>query len=146
MKISNDRAYHDYQILETFEAGINLFGAEVKAVRLGHADLSGTYVRIVNGEALLIGAQIFPYEYSRPENYDLKRTRKLLLHKQELRALKARMDGQNLTLVPLSMYTTRHYIKLQLGLGKGKKQYQKREAIKRKDLDRELEQAFRVKR
>ena len=94
----------------------------------------------------MIGAKIFPYEYSRPENYDLKRTRRLLLHKKELLALKSKMDGQNLTLVPLSMYTTRHYIKLQIGLGKGKKEYQKREAIKRKDLDRELEQVFREKK
>ena len=146
MKIANSRAYHDYQILETFEAGINLYGAEVKAVRLGHVDLTGSYVRIINGEAQLIGAQIFPYEYARPENYDLKRTRRLLLHKKELLGLKSKMDSQNLTLVPISLYTTKHYIKLQLGLGKGKKEYQKREAMKRKDLDRELEQAFRGKK
>jgi len=146
MKISNSRAYHDYQILETFEAGINLYGAEVKAVRLGHADLSGSYARIIGSEAYLVGARIFPYAYARPEGYNLKRTRKLLLHAKEIRAFKARMDGQHLTLVPLSMYTTRHYIKLQLGLGKGKKEYQKREAIKRKDLDRELEQDFRGKK
>ncbi len=146
MKITNSRAYHDYQILETFEAGIHLYGAEVKAVRLGHADLTGSYARIIGSECYLVGARIFPYEYARPENYDLKRTRKLLLHKKELLSFKAKMDGQNLTLVPLSMYTTRHYIKLQLALGKGKKQYQKREALKRKDLDRELEQVFMGKK
>ena len=130
MKISNSRAYYDYQILEVFEAGISLTGAEVKAVRLGHADLTGSYARIINGEAQLIDARIFPYEYARPENYDLKRTRKLLLHKKQLRSLKAKMDGANSTLVPISMYTTKHFVKLQLALGKGKKEYQKREAIK----------------
>lgn len=145
MKITNSRAYFDYQILETLEAGINLYGAEVKAVRLGHADLKGSYVRIIGSEAYLINAKILPYQFARPENYDPNRTRKLLMHKRELIAIKSRLEGQNLTLVPLTLYTTRHYIKLQLGLGKGKKEYQKREAIKRRDLDRELEIILRGK-
>lgn len=145
MKLTNSRAYYDYQILETFEAGIHLNGAEVKAIRMGHADLKGSYARIIGSEAYLVSAKILPYQYARPENYDPMRTRKLLLHKKELIALKSKMDGQNLTLVPLSLYTTRQYIKLQLGLGKGKKKYQKREAIKKRDLDRELETTFRGK-
>ena len=145
MKIANPKAFFDYQIIETLEAGINLTGSEVKAVRLGHADLKGSYARIVGNEAYLVNAKILPYTYARPENYDPIRTRKLLLHKKELISLKSKLDAQNLTLVPLSLYTTSHYIKLQIGLGKGKKQYQKREAIKQRDLDRELEQAFRGK-
>ncbi|MDO8582914.1 MAG: SsrA-binding protein, partial [bacterium] len=101
MKITNKRAFFDYSILEKFEAGINLYGAEVKAVRLGHADLTGSHVRIMGSEAYLINAKIFPYKYSRPENYDEQRTRKLLLHKNEIIALKSKTEGQNLTLVPV---------------------------------------------
>jgi len=140
MKITNKRAFFDYQILEKFEAGINLYGAEVKAVRLGHADLTGAHVRIMGNEAYLINAKIFPYKYSRPENYDEQRTRKLLLHKKEIIALKAKTDGQNLALVPLSIYTTKSFIKVEIALGKGKKQYDKKESIKKKDIQREVEQ------
>src|SRR3989338_2340101 len=140
MKITNRRAFFDYSIMERFEAGINLYGAEVKAVRMGHADLTGSHVRIMGNEAYLINAKIFPYKYSRPENYDEQRTRKLLLHKSEIIALKSKTEGQNLTLVPVSMYTTKSFIKLGIALGKGKKQYDKKEAIKKKDLQRELEQ------
>ena len=140
MKIANKRAFFDYQILEKFEAGINLYGAEVKAIRLGHADLTGSHVRIIANEAYLINAKIFPYKYSRPENYDEQRTRKLLLHKKEIIALKSKTDGQNLTLVPISIYTTKSFIKVEIALGKGKKQYDKKESIKKKDIQREVEQ------
>jgi SsrA-binding protein len=140
MKITNRRAFFDYQILERLEAGINLYGSEVKAVRLGHADLTGAHVRIMGSEAYLINAKIFPYQYSRPENYDEQRTRKLLLHKKEIIALNSKTEGQNLTLVPLSMYTTKSFIKVEIALGKGKKQYDKKEAIKKRDLQREVEQ------
>lgn len=140
MKIANKRAFFDYSILEKFEAGINLYGAEVKAVRLGHADLTGSHVRIMGTEAYLINAKIFPYKYSRPENYDEQRTRKLLLHKKEIIALKSKTEGQNLTLVPLNMYTTKSFIKVEIALGKGKKQYDKKEAIRKKDIQREVEQ------
>jgi SsrA-binding protein len=141
MKIDNKRAFYDYTILEKFEAGINLYGAEVKAVRLGHADLTGSHVRIMGNEAYLINAKIFPYQYSRPEKYDEERTRKLLLHKKEIIALKSKTEGQNLTLVPLSMYTTKSFIKVEIALGKGKKQYDKKESIKKKDIERQIEQA-----
>lgn len=140
MKITNKRAFFDYQILERFEAGINLVGAEVKAVRLGHADLTGSHVRIMGNEAYLINAKIFPYKYSRPENYDEQRTRKLLLHKNEIIALKSKTEGQNLTLVPVSLYTTKSFIKLEIALGKGKKQYDKKDSIKKKDIQREVEE------
>lgn len=139
MKISNKRAFFDYQLFDRLEAGIRLTGAEVKAIRLGHADLTGSHVRITGSEAYLLNAQIFPYAYARPEGYDERRTRKLLLHKKEILALKSKMEGQNLTLVPVSMYNTRNLIKLELALAKGKKKYEKKEAKKRKDIDRELE-------
>lgn len=138
MKITNKRAHFDYELFEHFEAGINLLGAEVKAVKLGHADITGAHVRIMGSEAYLIGSKIFPYQYARPESYDENRTRKLLLHKAELMALKSKTDGQNLTIVPVSIYTRGTLIKVELALGKGKKQYQKKEKIKKRDLERRI--------
>lgn len=139
MKISNRRAFYDYEIQDRFEAGINLTGSEVKAVRLGHADLTGSFVRISGSEAYLVNAKIFPYQYMRPEGYDERRSRKLLLHKSEIISLKSKTEGANLTLVPISLYTKDRLIKLEVALGKGKKAFQKKEAKKRKDLQRELE-------
>lgn len=140
MKITNKKAFYDYEIKEKFEAGIKLDGAEVKAVRLGHADLTGSHVRILGSEAYLINAKIFPYKYAAPENYDEKRTRKLLLHKQEIITLKSKTEGQNLTLVPVALYTTKSFIKLEIALGKGKKQYEKKEAKKMRDIKLQTEE------
>lgn len=139
MKISNKKAYFDYQILETFEAGINLYGSEVKAVRLGRADLTGSFVRIIGAEAYLINANIFPYQSGQTEDYDAQRTRKLLLHRKEIISLKSKTDGANLALVPISLYFKHGFLKLEIGLGKGKKQYEKRESIKKKDIQRHIE-------
>ena len=140
MKISNKRAFYDYLVSDRFEAGINLNGAEVKAVKMGHADLTGSFVRIMGSEAYLVNAKIFPYEYARPEGYDETRTRKLLLHKREIISLKGKTDGANLALVPISLYDKHGLIKLEVGIGKGKKQYDKKEAKKRADLKRDLDQ------
>ncbi len=140
MKITNRRAFYDYQILEKLEAGINLLGSEVKAVRLGHADLSGSHIRIIGSEAYLLNAKIFPYQYGRPEGYEENRTRKLLLHKKEIISLKSKIEGSGLTLIPLSLYTARNLIKVEVAIGKGKKEYQKKEAKKRKDLERAAEE------
>lgn len=140
MKVTNKKALLNYQIIEKLEAGINLLGSEVKAVREGLADLSGSFAKIIGTEAYLVNAKIFPYKYARPEGYDEKRTRKLLLHKSEIIALKSRMDGSNLSVIPLSIYTTKSFIKVELGLGKGKKEYQKKEAKKKKDIERSIEQ------
>lgn len=140
MKITNRRAFHEYQIFEHFEAGINLLGSEVKAIRLGHADINGSHIRIIGSEAYLVNAKIYLYKYSRPEDYHESRTRKVLLHKKEILTLKSKIDGQNLTIIPISMYTTRTLIKLELALAKGKKQYQKREAIKQRDLERQVDE------
>lgn len=138
MKITNKRAYFDYQIFEKFEAGINLYGAEVKAIRLGHADLSGSFVKIIGSEVYLVNAKIFPYKYASPEGYDERRTRKLLLHKSEIISLKSKIEGSNLSLVPLSLYTTKGFIKVEVGVGRGRKKFDKREAIKRKDIQRSV--------
>jgi SsrA-binding protein len=140
MKISNKKAFRNYQITERLEAGINLMGSEVKAIREGMADLSGSFVKIIGSEAYLLNTKIFPYKYARPEGYDERRTRKLLLHKREILALKHRMDGNNLSVVPLSIYTTKSFIKVELGLGKGKKQFEKKESKKKKDIERAIEQ------
>ncbi len=142
MKIINKRASFDFDVTETFEAGVMLTGAEVKAIKLGHADLTGSYARIQAGELNLINSRIFPYKYARPEQYEESRTRRLLLHKKQILSLKSKMEGGNLTLVPISLYTTRGLIKLELGVGKPKKKFQKKESIKRKDLDREMERGL----
>ena len=139
MKIFNRRASFDYELQDHYEAGINLLGAEVKAVRAGRADLTGSHVRLMGSEAYLIGASIFPYQYARPESYDERRTRKLLLHKAQILNFRHKMDGGNLTIVPVSMYTTGNLIKLEIALAKGKKQYEKKESKRKRDLKRELE-------
>ncbi len=145
MRIINRKAFYDYTILEKFEAGVNLLGSEVKSLRGGHGSLEGAFVRLVGSEAYLVNAQIFPYIYARPEGYDPKRTRKLLLHKKEIVGLKSRLEGSNLTLVPLTWYNKGPLVKLEVGLARGKKQYEKRELQKRRDQRRELEQEFRGK-
>jgi SsrA-binding protein len=146
MKVPNRKAHFDYQILEHFEAGINLTGAEVKAARLGNADLSGSFIKIIGTEAYLINSKIFPYEYARPENYDPNRTRKLLLHKKQIISLKSKTEGANLTIVPLNLYTTRNLIKLELALGKPKKKFEKREEIKKRDINRDIEETLKNER
>jgi SsrA-binding protein len=143
MKITNQKAFYDYEILDRFEAGINLMGAEVKAVRLGKVDLAGSFVKVRGAEAYLINAKIYPYEFARPEGYDVKRTRKLLLHKKEIISLKSKTEATSLTIVPISVYTTKKYIKAELALGKPKKKFNKKESIKRKDIDRDVERIMK---
>ncbi len=135
----NRRASYDYQLFERFEAGVHLNGAEVKAIRQGNADLAGGFVRIRGSEAFLTNIKIYPYQYARPDDYDERRSRKLLLHKKEIVALKSKTEGANLTIVPVSLYTKGHLIKLELALGKGKTKHDKKRTIKERDLDRDLE-------
>jgi len=139
MKVVNRRASFDYQIQDHIEAGINLYGPEVKAVKFGQVDLTGSHVKIVGNEAYLINSRIYPYRFAQLENYDERRSRKLLLHKREIIALKSKLEGSGLSLIPLSVYTTRGLIKVELALGKGKKKYQKKESIKKKDIQRDIE-------
>jgi len=145
MNVVNRRAFHDYEILETFETGLVLTGAEVKSVRGGRISLEGSFVRILGSETYLVNAQIFPYPYARPENYDPKRTRKLLLHKKEIISLKTKIASSNLAVVPLECYFSHGIIKLKIGLAKGKKEYQKREKLRRRDIERETQRELRVK-
>lgn len=145
MKITNRRAFYDYNIFEKFEAGIHLTGPEVKSVKGGHISLAGSFVRIIGSEAYLVNAQIFPYPHARVVGYEPSRTRKLLLHKKELMALKSKIQQASLTLIPLSCYNKQGFIKVEIALARGKKLFEKREALKRKDIDRAIEEEIREK-
>jgi len=145
MKVVNRRAFHDFEILEKFEAGVSLTGPEVKSVKTGHLDLAGSFVKIAGSEPYLINAKIYPYPFARQEDYDMRRTRKLLLHKRQALALKTKMSQSSLTIVPLACYTTRGLVKLELALVRGKKKYDRREEIKKRDLEREVGREVRGK-
>lgn len=134
---TNPKAGFDYEILETIEAGIVLNGNEVKSIRTGKASLKGTYVKIINNEAFLIGATISPYQPANaPKNYEPQRTRKLLLSKKEIYQLTSTSQAERTTLIPLKLYDKKGKIKLLIGVARGKKKYDKREAIKKKDVAR----------
>lgn len=137
----NKRAYFDYEILEKYEAGIELAGHEVKSVKTGKINLSGAYVIIRNNEVWLINADIPPYQpKNTPEGYNPKRTRRLLLTKKEIRELIGKTNQKTLTLLPLKAYTKgrKNLIKLEIGLGKSRKKSDKRELIKKRDIDKEI--------
>ena len=138
----NKRARFDYEILETYEAGIELLGFEVKAIRAGRLNLSGSYVIIRGDEAYLINADLPPYQaYNTPTDYDSKRTRRLLLNKAEIKELVGKNREARLTIIPLNVYTKGRLIKLKIGLGRSKKKSDKRETIKKRDVEREMRRA-----
>lgn len=145
MKISNRQAYYDFNILETYESGIALTGPEVKSVKGNRMSLDGAYVKIIGSEVYLVNAQIFPYPYARPEGYDDTRSRKLLLHKKEIISLKTKMVSSRLTLIPLECHDSHGLVKLTIGLAKGKREFEKREKIKRRDIDRDIQKELRGK-
>jgi SsrA-binding protein len=141
----NKRALFDYEILEKFEAGLVLFGHEVKSVRSGKMSLLGAYVTIGRGSAWLINSHIPLYPKAGPKpDYDPDRTRRLLLHKRELDRLSGKLDQKGLTLVPISVYTKGSRIKIEFGLGRGKKQFEKKESIKKREIDREIRRSLKV--
>ena len=141
---SNRRAGFDYEILETYEAGIQLTGYEVKSARAGHIQMAGSFVVVRNREAFLIGATISPYQASNtPAGYDPTRSRKLLLHLREIQELIGKSAQKGLTLVPLSLYTKKSRIKLSFGLSRRKKKYDKRETIRKRDDERKMNRALR---
>ncbi len=137
MKIINKKAKFNYEFLEKFEAGIILEGREVKSIRLGQIKLDESFVQLDNQGAWLVNCHISPYKFANNQDYNPTRRRKLLLHKQEILALDKKMEGKNLTIVPVSCYTSRHKIKLELALARGKKKWDKREKIRKRDLARE---------
>jgi SsrA-binding protein len=141
---TNKKAYHDYHIEETFEAGIALTGTEVKALREGKANLKDSYARIKDSELFLVNAHISPYSCGNIYNHEPKRTRKLLMHRREIDRLFGKVRERGYTLVPLSLYfSKRNRAKMELALAKGKTLYDKREAIKRKDERRMNEREIR---
>lgn len=139
--LENRRARHDYEILETYEAGIVLKGTEVKSLRAGKVDFTGSFAKFENGELYLENLYIAPYEKGSYTNVDPRRKRKLLLHRYELNRLRGRVEQKGLTLVPLKIYfNERGYAKVLLGLGRGKKAYEKKADDKRQAVRRALEE------
>ena len=139
----NKKAYHDYFILETFQCGIALTGTEVKSVRAGRCNLKDSYVMIENGEAILTGMHISPYEHGNIFNHDPMADRKLLHHKYEINKLQGAVTKDGLTIVPLKVYFKGSLVKVDIGIAKGKKLYDKRQDIAKKDQKREAERDFR---
>ena len=137
----NRRARHQYAIEETLEAGLALTGTEIKSIRAGKVNLAEAYARIERGEAWLIGAHIAPYEQGNRNNHEPTRTRKLLLHRDQIAELVGRTQAKGFTLVPLKLYIRNGMAKLELGIGRGKKAYDKRRTIAERDARRDLERS-----
>ena len=143
MIANNKKAYHDYFILEKYEAGIELAGTEVQSIRMGHCSIKEAYVEIKQGQISIVGMHISPYEKGNIFNRDPLRTRKLLMHKSEIRKLGEKIREKGFTLMPLSVYLKGSLVKVEIGLAKGKKLYDKRADIQKKDMLREAERDFK---
>ena len=142
---NNKKAYHDYFIDETYEAGIALHGTEVKSMRMGKCSIKEAFIRIENGELFVYGMHVSPYEKGNIFNKDPLRTKKLLMHKYEINKLAGKVTEKGYTLVPLQVYFRNGRVKTEIGLARGKKLYDKRQDIAKKDQRRELERDFKVK-
>ena len=142
---NNKKAYHDYFIEETYEAGIALHGTEVKSLRMGKCSVKESFIRIENDEVYIYGMHISPYEKGNIFNKDPLRVKKLLLHKSEIRKLRGKIAEKGYTLVPLKVYFKNSLVKVEIGLARGKKLYDKRQDIAKKDQRREAEREFKVK-
>ena len=140
---NNKKAYHDYFILDTYEAGIALHGTEVKSLRMGKCSVKEAFIRIENGEMFIYGMHISPYEKGNIFNKDPLRVRKLLLHKKEIDKIYGKMREKGITVVPLRVYFSDSLVKVEIGLAKGKKLYDKREDIAKKDQRREAQREFK---
>ncbi len=141
----NRKAYHDYHIDETVESGIALLGTEVKSLREGKANLKDSYVIIKGGEVFLLNCHISPYSHGNIMNHDPLRTRKLLLHKKEISRLAGKVIAKGYTLIPLKLYFKDSFAKVEIGLAKGKKLFEKRDTIKEREARREIERAMKSK-
>jgi SsrA-binding protein len=145
MIANNKKAFHDYFIDETYEAGIALHGTEVKSLRMGKCSIKESFVRIENGEVYIYGMHVSPYEKGNIFNKDPLRVKKLLMHKYEINKLSGKIKEKGYTLVPLQVYFKEGKVKVEIGLARGKKLYDKREDIAKKDSRREMERAFKEK-
>lgn len=143
MEILNRRARYDYSIVEEYEAGIVLTGTEIKSIRMGRMNIKDSYAIVRNEEVYLLNAHISSYEKGNIFNHDEDRTRKLLLHQREIKKINNKLSLEGYTLVPLKVYFVRGRAKILLGLGKGKKNYDKREDIKKRDMEREIRYNYR---
>jgi SsrA-binding protein len=143
---SNRKALHDYEVLERLESGLMLAGTEVKSARQGRVQLKDSYVEFRDGQAHLVGVHISPYSHGNRENHEAERPRRLLLHRSEIDRLYGQVQQKGLAVVPLAVYTKGPWIKVELGLVRGKKQYDKRQAEKEKTLDREMRQEMSDRR
>ena len=141
---NNKKAYHDYFIEEKYEAGISLAGTEVKSLRMGRCSIKGAFIRIEHDEVFVYNMHISPYEKGNIFNKDPLRVRKLLLHRQEIRKIQGHITQKGYTIVPLSVYFSGSLVKVEIGLAKGKKLYDKRQDIAKKDQRREAERKFKV--
>jgi len=139
----NRKAYHDYHIEETTEAGIALLGTEVKSLREGNANLKDSYVIVKGGEAFLFNCHISPYSHGNIMNHDPVRTRKLLMHRMEISRLSGKVAAKGFTLIPLKIYFKDSFAKVEIGLARGKKLFEKRDTIKEKEARREIERAMK---
>ena len=142
---NNKKAYHDFFIEDTFEAGVSLHGTEVKSLRLGKCSIKEAFVRIENGEVFVYGMHISPYEKGNIFNKDPLRVKKLLMHRYEINKLMGKIKEKGLTLVPLKVYFKGSLVKVEIGLARGKKLYDKREDIAKKDQRREAEKEFKIR-
>ena len=142
---NNKKAYHDYFIDDKYETGIELFGTEVKSIRMGKCSIKEAFVRIQNGDVYIYGMHVNPYEKGNIFNKDPLRPRKLLMHKAEINKLTGKIAEKGFTLVPLQVYLKGSLVKVEIGLARGKKLYDKREDIAKKDQRRELDREFKVK-
>ena len=139
VEINNRKAKYDYEIIDQIEAGIVLKGTEIKSIRLGNANLKDSYAIIKNNEVYLLGMHISPYKEGNIFNHDETRNRKLLLHKKEIKKIRQAIEVQGLTLIPLKLYFKNNILKVLLGVCRGKKNYDKRESMKERDINREVQ-------
>ena len=142
----NRKAYHDYHIEEAVESGIALLGTEVKSLREGRAHLKDSYVILKSGEAFLLNCHISPYSHGNIMNHEPIRTRKLLMHRKEIDRLRGKVEGKGFTLIPLKLYFKDSFVKVEIGLARGKKLFEKRDTIKEREAKREIEKAMKKSR
>ncbi len=141
--VSNRKAFHNYEVLDTLEAGIVLQGTEIKSLRDHGGNLQDAFIIIDNNEAFLKNASIAPYKFGNTFNHTEKRTRKLLLHKKEISKFKKALEQKGLTIIPLSMYLKKGYVKVKIATARGKKKYDKREAVKKREQSRSIERSMK---
>jgi SsrA-binding protein len=143
VKITNKKALHDYHIMESLEAGVELYGHEVKSIREGRLDLGQAFVRVLNNQLFLVNAHIPLFKNATMEDYQANRSRRLLAHRSQIDSLIGKISGKGVALVPVSVYDKNNFIKVQVGLGKSKKEFDKRRVVKERDHKRRVEQELK---